>query len=188
MLQTERLLLREWREEDREPFARINADPEVMEHFPAPLDRVHSDQLADRIQGHLDGRGWGLWAVEILGGARFIGFTGLTPVGFDLIQGREAIEVGWRLERAAWGHGYATEAATEALRYGFGVLDLDEVVSYAALTNHRSLAVMERLGMTRAEEFDHPRLPPGHPLRPHVVYRAVRPPPAASSSPPTADR
>lgn len=173
---TERLLLRQWREDDREPFAAMNADPEVMRHFPSVLDREASDAVLDRLRAAVDEQGWGLWAVERLDTGQLLGFTGLSvprhPLPF-----MPCVEVGWRLARSAWGHGFATEAAREALRVGFDELGLDEVVSFAVVGNTASRAVMERLGLTRdpADDFDHPALPVGHPLRRHVLYRLRRP-------------
>jgi ribosomal-protein-alanine N-acetyltransferase len=174
MIHTSRLVLRPWREEDREPWAAMGADPEVMEFFPAPLDRSQADVAFDRISTALADRGWGLWAVDA--GAGFIGFTGLAPATFDA-HFTPAIEVGWRFARSAWGHGYATEAARAALDYGFEQLDLDEVVSFTSVTNTRSRAVMQRVGMTHdaVDDFDNPNVPEGNPLRPHVLYRARRP-------------
>jgi RimJ/RimL family protein N-acetyltransferase len=172
---TERLLLRRWTDADLVPFAALNADPEVMKHFPAPLSRADSDALARHADTFLRENGWGLWAVEVSDDGRFAGFTGLTPVRPSL-PFAPAIEVGWRLARWAWGRGYATEAATAALRIAFGDLDLDEVVSFTAATNVRSAAVMQRIGMTRnpAEDFDHPDLPVRSSLRRHVLYRIAR--------------
>jgi ribosomal-protein-alanine N-acetyltransferase len=144
-LETPRLLLRRWRPEDREPFAALNADPEVMEHFPAPLRRGESDALAARIEAGFERRGFGLWAVEVRESAEFIGFVGLDVPQFEA-PFMPAIEVGWRLARPAWGHGYATEAARAALAFGFERLELDEVVAMTAVGNSRSRAVMERLG------------------------------------------
>lgn len=177
-LRTPRLLLRPWRLQDREPFAALNADPEVMRHFPAPLDRATSDAFADRIGARLDDLGWGLWAVEVDG--VFAGFTGLNPVPEavrDLLVGRPETEVGWRLARWAWSHGYATEAATAVLAFGFEQLALPEIVSFTARSNVRSRAVMQRLAMTRdpADDFDHPALAADSPLRRHVLYRLARP-------------
>jgi RimJ/RimL family protein N-acetyltransferase len=169
-LRTERLLLRGWREADRAPWAELNADPVVREHFPSVSSRAESDVALDRFAAALDARGWGLWAVEHDG--RFLGFTGLNPVGFEPLVG--ATEIGWRLARHAWGHGFATEAARAALSYAFDELGLDEVVSFTATTNLRSMAVMERLGMTRDGGFDHPAIAAGHPLRAHVLYRVAR--------------
>ncbi len=169
VLRTERLLLRPWRDSDRDPWAALNADPEVMAHFPSVLTRVEADAAFDRISAAIDERGWGLWAVDIDGA--FLGFTGLQPVPSDL-PFAPALEVGWRLARSAWGHGYATEAAQAALEVAFEELKRDEVVSMTAATNERSRRVMERLGMTRdaSDDFDHPRVPEG-PLRRHVLYR-----------------
>jgi RimJ/RimL family protein N-acetyltransferase len=174
-LRTERLLLRRWREADREPFARLNADPEVMEHFPSPLTRAESDAMVDRLDAHLAEHGWGLWAVERLDDGELLGFTGLATPRFDA-RFTPAVEVGWRLARHAWGRGYATEAARSVLAHAFDALGLDEVVSFTATSNARSIAVMERLGMAHdpADDFDHPSLPDGHPLRRHVLYRARR--------------
>jgi ribosomal-protein-alanine N-acetyltransferase len=164
-IRTARLLLRRWRDSDREPFAALNASPVVMEHFPAPLSRPDSDAFVDRIEAHFDAHGYGLWAVELDGA--FTGFTGL-----NWAQGlpfSPALEVGWRLSDRYWGHGYATEAARAALEVGLEVAD--SVVSFTALVNERSWRVMERLGMHREGQFDHPRVPEGSPLRRHYLYR-----------------
>ncbi|MDH4115971.1 MAG: GNAT family N-acetyltransferase [Acidimicrobiia bacterium] len=176
MIETERLLLRQWTDSDRAPFAELNADPVVMEHFPTTLTREQSDAFVDRMISHLTDRGWGLWAVEVLETGRFIGFVGLWPIAFDPFAGREQREIGWRLARSAWDHGYATEAARAALEFAFSVLGWVEVVSFTARSNVKSQRVMERIGMTRdpSSDFDHPAIPPDHPLRPHVVYRVQR--------------
>lgn len=175
-MRTERLIMRRWRESDREAFAALNADPEVMRHFPAPLNRAESDAMVDRIEQRFDELGYGLWALEVRGTGEFIGFTGLAPQTFQA-PFTPAVEVGWRLAKSAWGHGYATEAARQALEFGFTEAGLEEIVSITAVTNVRSQAVMRRLGMTRdpADDFEHPNVPPGHPLRPHVLYRLRRP-------------
>jgi RimJ/RimL family protein N-acetyltransferase len=173
VLATARLRLRPWRESDLEPFAAMNADPRVMEHFPALLAREESDALAGRIIARMQAQGWGLWAVEVAGGEPFIGFTGLAIPSFEA-HFTPCTEVGWRLKRDAWGHGYATEAARAALDFGFGELGLAEIVSFTAVANTRSAAVMERLGMRRDGEFDHPRLPGDSPVRRHVLYRLSR--------------
>ena len=150
----------------------MNADPRVMEFFPRPLSRGESDAMVDRIEAHFREHGFGLWAVEVPGAAPFVGFTGLSMARFSA-PFTPCIEVGWRLGAAHWGRGYATEAARLALDHGFGPASLAEIVSFTAATNLRSRAVMERLGMRRdpADDFDHPSLPAGHPLRPHVLYR-----------------
>ena len=173
-LATERLVLRRWTDADREPFAALNADPEVMRFFPESLTREQSDQMVDRIEELFDRHGFGLWAVEVQGGDPFIGFTGLAPLNAQVPH--DGIEVGWRLARAAWGHGYATEAARASVAYGFEHGGLDEIVSVTAVINTPSRAVMERLGMSHdpADDFAHPVLPAGSPLRPHVLYRLRR--------------
>jgi ribosomal-protein-alanine N-acetyltransferase len=170
--QTERLLLRRWRDSDREPFAALNADPEVMRHFPAVMERADSDAAVDRIEAGLDRYGYGLWAVERLDTGEFIGFTGVQWIPFEA-HFTPALEVGWRLSRPAWGHGYATEAAREALRVAFTEAGVPEVVSMTTTANERSRAVMRRLGMTwnPADDFDNPRIPAGHPQCRHVLYR-----------------
>jgi RimJ/RimL family protein N-acetyltransferase len=165
-LRTPRLLLREWREADLEPFAALNADPRVMEFFPAVLTRAQSDRFVRaRILPQFAERGYGLWAVEVPGVTPFAGFVGLLEQTFPAAF-TPCVEVGWRLDAPYWGHGYATEGARAALSYGFGVAGLEEIVSMTALTNTRSIAVMERLGMRRAGEFEHPNVPAGHPCGP----------------------
>ncbi|WP_461023593.1 GNAT family N-acetyltransferase [Thalassiella azotivora] len=172
---TARLLLRPWRDDDRDPFAAMNADPRVMEHFVAPSTREGSDAFVDRIRQRWDDDGYGLWALERLDTGAFIGFTGLAPARFEA-PFTPAVEVGWRLARDAWGHGFATEAATEALRFGFEDVGLTEIVSFTAVGNVRSQRVMERIGLVRDPDgdFDHPAVPAGHPVRPHVLYRLPR--------------
>ncbi|MEO5941053.1 MAG: GNAT family N-acetyltransferase [Candidatus Limnocylindrales bacterium] len=174
-LTTARLLLREWRDTDREPFAAMNADPRVVEHLSGPLDRAASDALIDRIVARWATDGHGLWAVERREDPRFIGFVGLAAPSFE-VAFTPCVEVGWRLAPEAWGRGYATEAAREALRFGFEDLDLAEIVSFTVPANVRSRAVMERLGLTRdaADDFDHPNLAVDDPRRRHVLYRLPR--------------
>lgn len=171
-LRTERLILRAWRASDREPFAALNADPVVMEHFPAPLSRVESDAMVDRILDRWARRRPSLWAVEVSGVAPFIGFVGLLEAEFDAAF-TPCVEIGWRLSARHWGQGYATEAARAALAHGFTTLALDQIVSFTAPANQRSRRVMERLGMRRdpREDFDHPNVAVGHALRRHVLYR-----------------
>jgi RimJ/RimL family protein N-acetyltransferase len=174
-IQTPRLDLRLWRDDDLPAFAALNADARVMEHFPKPLDRAESDALAARIREHFARRGFGLWAVEVRGVADYIGFVGLAVPGFEA-HFTPCVEIGWRLAQAHWGQGYATEAARAALAFGFENLRLEEIVSFTVQANRRSRAVMERIGMTRApgDDFDHPSLPIRHPLRRHVLYRLSR--------------
>jgi len=172
---TERLILRQWRDEDLEPFAALSADPEIME-FLLPMDRADSDAMAAEERVHIAEHGFGWWALELPGAAGFIGFAGLAriPDGPSFKGG--AVEIAWRLARPYWGQGYATEAARAALADGFGRLGLDEIVAVTTPMNRRSRAVMERLGMIHDEagNFEHPRVPEGHRLRPHVLYRLPR--------------
>lgn len=172
ILSGERVILRPWRDEDRAPFAAMSADPRVMEFFPKLLSRTESDTSVDNIQAHFATHGFGLWAVEVPGIAPFIGFTGLAVPRFATAF-TPCVETAWRLAVEHWGKGYATEAARLALVYGFETAGLAEIVSFTTVANLRSRAVMERLGMQRhpADDFDHPSLPDGHPLRRHVLYR-----------------
>lgn len=175
-LRTERLRMRRWRPGDRKPFAAMNADERVMEHFPAPLSASESDRMLELIESGFDARGYGLWAVELLDDGALCGFVGLNPAP-SVMPFSPAVEVGWRLVTRFWGMGIATEAARAAVRFGFEEIGLEEIVSFAVASNRRSRAVMERLGMSRdpGEDFDHPGIPLGSPLRPHVLYR-LRPP------------
>jgi RimJ/RimL family protein N-acetyltransferase len=172
---TGRLWLRPWREEDVEPFAALNADPRVMEHFPSVSTREQTEAQVARIRAHFAQHGWGLWAVEVPGVAPFVGFVGLNTVPFTA-PFTPAVEVGWRIAQAHWGQGYATEGARAALDVAFLRLGLPEVVSFTVPANVRSRRVMEKLGMHRdpSEDFEHPRVPEGHPLRRHVLYRLRR--------------
>jgi len=174
-LRTPRLLLRPWRDADLPAYAALNADPQVVEFLPGALSREESDASVGRIRAHFEQHGFGFWAVEVPGSADFIGFVGLAVPRFTA-PFTPCVEVGWRLARAHWGHGYATEAAQAALRFGFESLGLGEIVSFTVPGNRRSRRVMERLGMHRKpeEDFDHPMLPEGHPLRRHVLYRLSR--------------
>lgn len=171
-LRTERLLLRRWRDNDRAPFAALNADLRVMEYMPAPHTRAESDELISSIERGFGRCGYGLWAVELRATAEFVGFTGLQVVPFEA-SFTPAVEVGWRLARSAWGQGYATEAGRAAVAFGLQRAGLGEIVSFTSAANDRSRAVMERIGMTHdpAEDFDHPHLKPGDHLRRHVLYR-----------------
>jgi RimJ/RimL family protein N-acetyltransferase len=172
-INTDRLIMRRWRESDREPFAALNGDAEIMRYFPSMLDRAASDALIERIETLFEQQGFGLWALEIAGTGEFIGFTGLNPMP-EGVPGAGGIEVGWRLARAAWHHGYATEAARAALGVAFDGAGLEEIWSMTAVLNDPSQAVMRRLGMTQSGFFEHPRVPEGSPLRAHVVYRLAR--------------
>jgi RimJ/RimL family protein N-acetyltransferase len=171
--ETERLRLRQWRASDREPFAALNADPRVMEFFPSLLTRAESDAMADRCESIIQERGWGLWAAESKDIGEFIGFIGLhTPS--DLLPFSPCVEIGWRLAFEHWGKGLASEAANGALRVAFESLGLEEIVSFTAVGNCRSRAVMERLGMRESGTFDHPQVPKDSSLRLHSLYRLSR--------------
>ena len=171
-LTTARLRLRGWREGDLEPLAAINADAEVTRHLGGPLSREQSDALVVGFVEHFDRRGFGLWAVEAVAGRELAGFVGLSVPRFEA-HFTPCVEIGWRLGRRFWGRGLATEAAREALRFGFEEAGLVEIVSFTVPANARSRAVMERLGMRRdpGGDFEHPALPAGHRLRNHVLYR-----------------
>jgi RimJ/RimL family protein N-acetyltransferase len=173
-IKTDRLLLRRWQDSDREPFAALNGDPETMQFFPATLDRAASDLLVDRIEAGFEQRGYGLWALEVAATGQFIGFTGLNPMPAG-VPGAGGVEVGWRLARPAWHQGYATEAARAALDVAFNGIGLAEIWSMTAVLNEPSQAVMRRLGLTEVARFDHPRVPAGHRVQPHVTYHQARP-------------
>ncbi|MCA8961680.1 MAG: GNAT family N-acetyltransferase [Planctomycetes bacterium] len=182
-IETPRLRLRGWTDTDREPFAAMGADPEVMEFFPALLTCEESDAFIDRCLARFEAHGWGLWAIEVKGSGRngqqnraasFIGFTGLAIPGWTF-PFSPCVEIGWRLARSHWGKGYATEAAQAALRFGFETLDLEAIVSFTTVANRRSRAVMERLGMRDTlQDFDHPGLPDGHRWQRHCLYRLTK--------------
>lgn len=170
--ETERLILRRWRQSDKEPFARMNADTRVMEFMPAPLTRGESDALVDRIEAHFRQHGFGLCAVEVRDDRSFVGFIGLAVPTFDA-QFTPCVEIGWRLSADCWGQGLATEGARRIVQYASQVLELRSLVSFTVPENIRSRRVMEKLGMHRdpKDDFDHPGLPEGHPLRRHILYR-----------------
>jgi RimJ/RimL family protein N-acetyltransferase len=172
---TPRLLLRRWRAADREPFARMNADPRVMEHFPAPLTPAESDAMILKIESHFEDRGYSLWVAELLASGAFTGFIGLSVPAFRA-PFTPCVEIGWRLDAEHWGKGLATEGARAVARHAFEILGLEELVSFTVPANLRSRRVMEKIGMTHdpRDDFDHPRFSPGHPLRRHVLYRLNR--------------
>jgi RimJ/RimL family protein N-acetyltransferase len=172
VLDTDRLCLRGWRDEDLAPFAELNADPQVMEYLPRALTRSESDELAGRIRAHHRDHRFGLWAAEEVASGTFIGFVGLSIPQFEA-PFMPCVEIGWRLARPFWGLGYATEAASAAMRFGFEQAKFEEIVSFTVPMNQRSRSVMTRLGMQRKPEddFEHPGLPAGHRLRAHVLYR-----------------
>jgi len=174
-IETARLRLRRWCDADREPFAALNADPRVTELLVGPLPRELSDVMIERIEAHFRVNGFGLWALERRDDGALLGFTGVQRVPFEA-RFTPAVEVGWRLRFDAWGQGYATEAARAAVSDAFRRLGIDEIVAFTVPANHRSQAVMRRLDMRRApnDDFDHPRLPDGHPLRRHWLFRLNR--------------
>lgn len=167
-------MLRQWRDDDLEAFAEMNADPEVMRHMPAVLSREESAATLQRVRAGIAERGWGLWAVDVDG--ELAGWTGLNQPTWTA-PFTPCVEIGWRLRRKFWGRGLATAAARQAERYAWETLQLGELVSFTVPANERSWRVMERLGFTRdfAGDFDHPRLPEGHPLRRHLLYRKKNP-------------
>jgi RimJ/RimL family protein N-acetyltransferase len=173
-IRTPRLLLRQWKDSDRAPFAALNADPEVMRYFPGLQSRESSDKSIDVWSAEIAERGWGNWAVEASSDRIFIGFVGLS-VPRRALPFMPCVEIGYRLAKEHWGKGYASEAARAAARVGFTALDLAELVSFTALLNLPSRAVMERIGMVNAgEDFDHPGVPVGSVLRRHCLYRLTR--------------
>jgi RimJ/RimL family protein N-acetyltransferase len=179
--ETERLILRRWRPSDREPFSRLNGDPRVMEFMPSLLSAEESDLFLDRIEAHFRDYGFGLCAVELRQDHSFIGFIGLAIPSF-VAHFTPCVEVGWRLSSEHWGQGLATEGARAVVRYAFDLLNLEALVSFTASGNMRSRRVMEKLGMTHnpADDFDHPRLAAGNPLRRHVLYRLKRGDPSSN--------
>jgi len=174
-IRTQRLLLRQWSSADLDPFADMNADPRVMEYFPSLLSREESDAAVGRIRAHFERHGFGLWAAEIPDVAPFIGFVGLAVPRFEA-HFTPCVEIGWRVAADQWNRGYATEAACAVLKYGFEIIGLSEIVSFTVPINLPSRRVMEKIGMTHnsADDFDHPLIPEGHPLRRHVFYRKRR--------------
>ncbi len=174
-LATKRLLLRPWRDSDRLPFQRLNADPRVMEFMPSALSPEESDRLLDRIEEHFEHYGFGLYAAELMESQAFVGFIGLAVPTFDA-HFMPAVEIGWRLSADYWNRGLATEGARAVLQQAFVDLELPGLVSFTTPQNLPSRRVMEKLGMVHdpGGDFDHPRLPEGHALRRHVLYRLDR--------------
>lgn len=172
IIKTQRMVLRPWREDDLEPFAKMNADPRVREYFPAVLNRQESDQSVNGFREHFEQNGWGFWAVSISGVSEFVGFVGLQHVNFPALF-TPNVEIGWRLAYEFWGMGLATEGAKAALDYGFKELKLNEIVAFTAVGNTRSRRVMEKLGMVRdpKDDFIHPKVPANSPVKDQVLYR-----------------
>jgi ribosomal-protein-alanine N-acetyltransferase len=174
--ETDRMVLRDWSGDDLAPFAAMNADQKVMEFYPATISREESDTLAMRLQQNMDAIGFGLYAAEVKSTGSFVGYVGISEVGFTA-DFAPALEIGWRLAAESWGQGYATEAAKACLAHAFSELEFPDLVSFTTRGNKKSIAVMERIGMSRNpdDDFEHPNLPAGHPLRPHVLYRIGNP-------------
>ena len=174
IVETPRLLLRDWRDSDAEPFRQLNADPEVMRYFLKPLSGAESEEFLDRIRAEIQSAGFGLYAAELKESGAFIGLLGFHVPTF-VADFTPCVEIGWRLAREAWGHGYATEGASACLAYGFEQLGFDEVYSFTSVPNKPSQNVMQKIGMKFTGTFGHPKVEPGHPLHEHVLYRAARP-------------
>ena len=173
-METQRIILRQWKDEDYPKFAALNADLSVMEFFPKPLIHQESDDMADKIRSLLEQRGWGFWALELKGNGEFIGFTGL-HIPTAKLPFSPCVEVGWRFAKRYWGFGYASEAASEALRFAFNSLKLDEVVSFATLRNLRSQSVMRKIGMANINQnFLHPDIDSDSLLSEHVLFKINR--------------
>jgi RimJ/RimL family protein N-acetyltransferase len=172
-IETERLILRDWKDEDRPLFASMNADPMVMEYFPRHLDEKASNRLVDNLIQNIKKRGYAPFALEVKKTSQFIGFVGLTDVAID-VNFKPAVEIAWRLDYAAWGNGFATEAAKAVLKHGFDTVKLKEIVAYAVHDNTRAIQIMEKIGMKRDPkgDFIYPKLKPDHPLGKFVLYRA----------------
>lgn len=172
MIETARLRLRQWRAEDNEAFAAMNSNPQVMQYFPNLLTPAESDALIERMKSIIDTQGWGFWAVELKHNQQFIGFTGLhdQPTQFSFSP---CVEIGWRLDQAYWGQGYAPEAAQAALAFAFEQLKLDKVVAFTTLDNAKSQRVMHKLNMNKIGKFQHPAIAKDHPLSWHVLYEIL---------------
>lgn len=173
MIETVRLRLRQWRTEDYAPFAAMNTHPQVMEYFPKLLTRAESDAFINKMKSIIETQGWGFWAVELKHNQQFIGFVGLhdQPTQFSFSP---CVEIGWRLDQAYWGQGYAPEAAEAALAFAFDQLKLNKVVAFTTLENAKSQAVMRKLQMKKVSEFQHPALALNHPLSWHVLYEILK--------------
>lgn len=168
--ESERLGFRRWQEADKILFAQMNADRKVMRYFPNPLTREESDQLIAKFECHFQEKGYGIWAVELKESKKFIGFIGLLTIRMD-VDFQDSTEIGWRLDYPFWKKGYAVEGAKACLNYAFHTLQLSEVYSFTAVLNKDSEKVMQRIGMSKVKEFNHPKLETDHPLRRHVLYK-----------------
>ena len=169
-IQTQRLILRQWRDQDRQPFAAMNADPQVMKYFPSTLTKEQSDALIDRFIEDIESSGWGFWAAQRIDSGHFIGFIGIN-YSADGLPFAPCVDIGWRLAQAHWGLGFATEGAKAAMDYAFNAINLSKVVSMTPVNNKASERVMKKIGMQKQQfTFMHPKLADGHPLQEHLLY------------------
>lgn len=173
LFESERLGFRRWKEQDRKPFSEMSADPEVMLYFPKLLAKEDADRLIERFEIHMDEKGYTMWAVEKKEDGTFIGFIGLLEIAME-ISGKGFAEIGWRLDKRYWKKGYAVEGARACLAYAFGPLNMTSVYSFTSPLNEPSQTVMKRIGMTKIDEFEHPKLEAGSPLKKHVLYKKDR--------------
>lgn len=173
IFESERLGFRRWQEEDKEPFAAMNQDPEVMQYFPDTLSKEESDLLIGRFEEHTNTKGYGIWAVERKEDGAFIGFIGLLEINMD-VEFKGNTEIGWRLDKRFWKKGFAVEGANACLAYAFDNLGLNEVYSLTAVLNKPSETVMKRIGMVKASEFENPKIEDGNPLKKHVLYKITK--------------
>ncbi|EQB34652.1 hypothetical protein M948_19895 [Virgibacillus sp. CM-4] len=175
LFKTERLGFRSWQASDREPFAAMNADPEVMRYFPTPLSKERSDWLIKRFEKHMDDKGYGIYAVDRLEDQQFIGFIGLATINMN-VEFKHEVEIGWRLDKTYWKKGYAVEGATACLQHAFDDFHLSTIYSFTAKINKPSEKVMERIGMEKIKEFQHPNIEAGNPLKQHILYKISKTP------------
>lgn len=172
-METSRLILREWSDTDVAPFAKLNADPRVMQHFPSTLSYEESAQMVARIKRHFEVHGFGLWAVEVKEQQQFAGFIGLSIPQFSA-SFTPCVEIGWRLDASFWNQGYASEGARAALEFGFTECQLEEIYSFTVPANVASIRVMKKIGMSYRGQFAHPALAEDDPLKTHVLYRITK--------------
>jgi RimJ/RimL family protein N-acetyltransferase len=172
-LETPRLILRSWQQSDEAPFIALNNDTEVMEYFPALLTSAETLAMISRMSDHIAQWGYGFFAVERKDNREFIGFTGLSHPRFES-HFTPCVEIGWRLSRAHWGLGFATEGAQACIAFGLNTLKLPEIYSFTSVPNIRSQNVMKKIGMNNEGLFEHPMVDDGHFLKQHVLYKVNR--------------
>jgi len=175
IIATPRLILRTWKQEDIDPYFRINQDPKVIEFLRGPLTLDEVNAFVSNVNNQQEKYGYTLWAVEVKQTGTFIGFIGLNYTNWES-HFTPAVEIGWRLDSKSWGQGYATEGAKAALDFAFNKMNLQEIVSFTVPDNKRSIQVMERIGLKRDlnGDFEHPKLPKDHRLLKHILYRLTR--------------